>query len=973
MKNTFKLNQKYFGFELISEEMIEDIHSITRIFKHEKSGAELIYISNDDDNKSFCINFKTPPTSDNGIAHIMEHSVLCGSKNYQVKDPFMSLVNSSLNTFLNAMTFSDKTMYPFASQNSKDFKNLLGIYLDAVFYPNLLTDPTVLHQEGWHYHLEKETDELEYRGVVYGEMQGAFSSPESVLSSKTQSSLYPDTCYKNESGGIPAAIPSLTQKEFETFHQTYYHPSNAKLFIYGNGDIEAHLKFIDENYLNDFEKIEINPEIKIQATFSSISENEYNYPVPENLEIEDQYFISYNFATSGAQNSRDILALNILKSVLFDSPASPLKKAILKENLAMDFGSTFDDNILQPYFSLYLKKCKLEAKEKFTKIIEAELKKIVENGIDKELLKSTISKKEFQLREADYQSFPKGLFYAISVMTSWNYDQDPTVFLKFEEDLKFIWDNLETGYFEAFITKHFLENSHKSIVILKPEKNLVEKKSKDLKDDLAKFKANCSKEELDKIITETKTLLKKQNTPDSPEQIASMPTLELSDLNKKTEKLPLIESNIDDTKLLLHEVNANGIGYLDMYFDLKGLDEEELHYLSFLTALLGKLDTENYNYSDLSNKINIETGGISFNEVVLSKNNSDDYAIKHTIQSKVLMNKFDNLLELISEIIFTTKFDNKEKIHELLKKQKSTFDYYFLAAGHSIAITRLSSYYSKTGKLADIMKNVEQFKFIRNLLQDFEANFENIQKNLEAVIKKIYNKNGLIISFSAEKDDLKFSDKIANFTKKLPHIEYKNAEIDFDFSVKNEAIPTPGNILFVAQGYNFSKLDYNYSGGLKVIQTAMGVDYLTQQIRVIGGAYGAFSNFSRSGDSYFCSYRDPNLVQTLETYKGISNYLHSTDLDDRSLLNFIIATIGKMDKPLTPSMKGHRAAIHYLIDYTFEDAQKERDEIINFKKDEIPHFADLIKKVIDQNYYCVVGNSAKISEHEDLFESKIEI
>lgn len=969
----YKLGEVYHGFKLTEMEDINDIHSAYKIFTHEKSGAQLFYLSNDDNNKVFDISFKTPPKSSNGIAHIMEHSVLCGSKNYPVKDPFMSLVSSSLNTFLNAMTFSDKTMYPFASQNDKDFMNLLGIYLDAVFYPNLLNDSTILHQEGWHYHLESEKENLGIRGVVYGEMQGAFSSPESVLYSENQRSLFPDTCYAYDSGGIPENIPELTQEEFVEFHQNYYHPSNAKIYLYGNGNIDEHLKFIDEKYLSNFDRIEINPEIELQKPFAKAKEKVVNYPIPLNAPTDNQYYISLNYATEGMPESKDLLAMEILKSCLFDLPSSPLRKAINKANIAMDFGSQFDSFTYQPYFSVFLKKCSIDVKEKFIEIVETELQKLVKDGIDKELLKSAISKKEFQLREADFRSFPKGLFYALNVINQWNYDFDPVTELRFEDDLKFIWDNISSGYFEKLLERLFLSNTHQSILILQPEPGLAEKKSAALKSDLSALQESWDDAKIKEVIKQTSDLQTKQNTPDSPEALAKMSVLELSDIKTEARKLPLQESEISGVKTLLHNVNANGIGYLNLFFDLQGLNLEELKHFSLLTALLGNLDTENYSYSELSNQINIFTGGISFSEAIYAKIHSQDYVLKHTINGKVLMKNFAKLLKLIEEIILHTKFADKNKIYEIIKSQKSAMDSQLLRAGHAVAITRLMSYYNEHGKLNDELKNIGYLQFLNNILDDFENKFEQLQAKLIAIFEKVYSKTNLIISFSAEEEDLAQTEPLQNFIDKLPNHRLSPVKLDLDVSVKNEAIPTAANVQYVAQGFDFKKLGFEYDGALMVINTAFSVDYLIQKIRVMGGAYGAFGNMNITGESYFASYRDPNLAETLQVFQNLPEYLKGLKMTKRMLTNFIIATIGKIDKPLTPSMIGLRAAIHYLTGMTQEDIQANRNQIINFDESKLAYCIELLEKGLQEKIFCVVGNAEKIAENESLFSSKLEL
>ncbi|MBZ9625886.1 insulinase family protein [Clostridium sp. FP2] len=972
----FTIGSTYHGFKLIQEKNIEELNSVTRLFEHEKSGARLLHLENDDDNKVFSIGFRTPPKSSNGLPHILEHSVLCGSRKFPTKEPFVELIKGSLNTFLNAMTFSDKTIYPLASKNEKDFFNLMDVYLDAVFYPNLYSQPEILMQEGWHYELENKEDKLSYKGVVYNEMKGAFSSPEGCLMRKIQESLFPDTSYGVESGGDPEFIPDLTQEEFVEFHKKYYHPSNSYIFLYGDGNIDKELQFISEKYLNDFDRIPVDSAIQLQKPFSSMSELKIDYPISSEDDEKDKSFLSMNFVSGDNISQPELhLAFEILEYLLLESAAAPLKRALVEADLGKDVFGSFDNSILQPVFSIVVKNSNEAKKEEFKEIVYTTLKNLVKDGIDKKLIEACINITEFKLREADLGGFPKGLFYYITSMDSWLYDKDPTMHLEYESYLSKIKAALTTNYFENLIEKYLINNTHSSMVILNGKKGLAEQKSKAVEEKLARYKASISDSEIEKIVQETKALKERQMTPDTVEVLETIPLLERSDIETTVEHLPLKEKDENGVKVLSHNIFTNKIAYINILFDAKKVDMELLPYVTLLSTLLGRVSTESTNYPDLSNEINIHTGGIHFTTEVYGDNeNFEKYSPKLVVKSKALVPKLPKLFDIMAEIINTTKFDEKKRLKELIQQLKSRQEMKILDRGHMAAAGRLTSYFSPASAYIEKTTGVSFYEFINDIERNFDNKADEIIENLNKVSELIFNKNNLIVSITGEEDIYTaFAAELPKIISILGQEELPDAKYDFALNKNNEGLLSSSDVQYVAKGYNFIKQGYAYSGKMLVLKTIASLDYLWNRVRVQGGAYGGFANLARSGNIVFVSYRDPNVSETLKAYDGICDYIGSFEASEREMTKYIIGTISELDSPLTPSMKGERATAYYIRGISEAQRQMERDEVLSTKSEDIKSFKSLLDDIIKENCFCVLGNENKLKDNKDIFTSLVNV
>lgn len=958
----------YNGFRLEEEKKVDDINSIAKIFYHEKSGARLFYLGNDDDNKVFSISFRTPPEDSTGVAHIVEHSVLCGSRQFPLKEPFVELVKGSLNTYLNAMTFPDKTMYPVASRNEKDFRNLMNVYLDAVFYPNIGKCPETLMQEGWHYELDDKEGEITYKGVVYNEMKGVFSSPDAILDQKIFEVLFPQTAYGVESGGDPDDIPKLTQEQFVNFHEQYYHPANSYIFLYGDLDIEENLKFLNEAYLSNFEKINVTSKITAQPAFAQKIEKTFDYPIAPDDSMEDKTFMSMNFVLGQATDSEKCLAFQILEYLLLETPAAPLKKVLIEAGLGKDVVGTFVRSILQPTFGIIVAGTNEEEKEKFTHVVEEELKRLVIEGIDKKLIEACINIFEFTLREANYGSRPTGLVYNIKCMDSWLYDESPLLHLEYTTILEKIKSGLTTDYFEQLIKKYLLNNNHQALVILRPKHGLIEKKDEEVRQQLAKYKASLSATEIDKLIEQTAQLRRSQQTPDSPEALATIPLLDLTDIETQAEELPLIKKDEMDVPVLLHSLYTNEIAYVNMYFDTHLVPQEHLPYVYLLAEILGKVATKEYDYAALSNEVNIHTGGIGFDVTVYTENENDEnYLPKFVVKGKSLVEKIPKLFTLFEQIVAQSKFSDSKRMQELIQEIKSNWDMNLFRRGQQLATNRVLSYFSPIAKYNEIGM-LPFYGFIADLEKNFAAKSAELCTILAEVSKLIFNKENLLVSVTVEeKNYLKFRESFSDFHKCLAAEKAPIAQYNFDNTLSNEGLMTAGKVQYVVKGANFRKLGYPYTGSLKVLETILRYDYLWTRVRVQGGAYGGFAKFERNGNMVFGSYRDPNLKETLTVYDEMPVYLREFAVDQREMTKYVIGTMSQLDAPLTSSQKGERATNQYIRKISQIKIQEERNQILATKQADISKLSGLVEEAMKQNYLCVFGNEQKIKENQNLF------
>lgn len=958
------------GFSLLQDSSVPELNGTASLYEHEKSGARLLHLGNDDDNKVFSVFFRTPPEDSTGVAHILEHSVLCGSKKFPCKEPFVELMKGSLNTFLNAFTFSDKTGYPVASRNEKDFFNLMDVYLDAVFHPNIYERPEIFLQEGWHYSLPGKDAALRYNGVVYNEMKGAFSSPEQILYRRIEQSLFPDTPYGVESGGDPDDIPALSYEQFLDFHKTYYHPANSYIFLYGNGDIKRQLAFLNDSYLDTFSRLAIDSAIPLQAPFSKLQHLTDSYPVGEDEELTEKAFFAMNFATVEVTDAETVLGLTILNRILLQTAASPLKKALIDAGIGKDVTGHFDTDIRQPVLSIIAKHADSSQETEFVNCIKKTLGKEIENGLSEKLVDASINNIEFQLREADYHSFPKGLVYAIQCMSTWLYDGDPLAPLRYEQHISAIKAKAKNGYFEKLIRTMLLDNPHASLVTLLPEQGLNSKKETNLKEKLATLKAQFSPQDLDTLEIKTKNLGEYQQAADTPQDLATIPLLELSDINAKAERLPLDEKDGAVTTLF-HPIFTHDISYVDLYFDTASVPEKLIPYLALLDQVMGRMNTSRYDYISLSNELNIHLGDISFSAHCFSEyKNRDVYHPKFIVSAKALTTKTDKMTGLIEEVILHSDFSDRRRLQEIVREIRSHLEMQIMQSGHIYARRRIASYLTARGYFQEQLSGIAFYLFIKDLDENFSEKAGTIIEALGQTAELVFHRRNALVSITAAQNDLKKIDtSISGIINNCPDSTQAQVEQNMMQEVKNEGFIIPGQVQYVAKGTNLGTEGLLYDNRLLLLQTILGTDYLWNNVRVMGGAYGAAAKFLHDGTVYFSSYRDPNLADTLKIYNAVPHFVRSFAPDEREMRKYIIGTIGRLDAPLTPSMKGESATEDFISHIGQDDIQQERDDILSATPEDLTFFADPLEDAMSKGICCTIGSEAKIRENEELFDS----
>ena len=966
-----KQKKLLYGFQLIDKKEIKEIKVTAYRYQHLQSGAELMHYECDDDNKVFMIGFKTVPEDNTGCPHIMEHSVLNGSKNFPAKSTFMELVKGSMNTFVNALTFTDMTCYPVASTNNKDFINLMRVYLDAVFFPNIYNEPNILHQEGWHLELTSEDAPLKYKGVVYNEMKGALSSPENSINRKSRQAQFPDTPYGFESGGDPEAIPELTYEKFIAFHQKYYHPANSKITLYGDMDIEETLKIIDEEYLSQFEDNNEKVQIPLQKPFGKTKVLKMEIPVEEGKDIEDQYYLALNWTYGQITDKYLSQTLKALAEMLMDTPASPLKKAIQVSGYAKDSTIVVEDDILQPTVFLLCKQVKKENIEPLTKLIKQELKRIVKEGLDKKLIEAVINKMEFNLREAQYRFYPRGLIYALNSQGLWMHNGNPVDKLAFEPMLKELRKGLKEPYFEELIEKAILNNKHSSQITFVPVPGLIQKMEQETAEKLAALKKKMTKKEIAKLIEFNKKLIQWQQEPETKENLEKIPMLSLSDLNPEAKHYPTEEDIWNDIKLLKHPANTNGIVYFKSYFDLAHAEEEDLPWIKLYTQLVEWMNSENYSYAKRSTEIDSNTGGIYLDIALYnSYQTPDDILPKILLRGKAVKNKFGKLMELASDFALKPLFDEPERLKKLLAELKAKSEAMLPFKGHTIAIQRMLKPLSQIYHWIDITNGLGYYHFLCDLVSSMDSAIDEIMEELNWIKKTFFTTHNMIISITADEDIIPSAiEKLGTFADNVSTEAFAPVESHFAVRQFNEGIYAPVQVQFCAKGGNFFRKGFSYSGKLRVLNNILRSSYLYQELRVKGGAYGNMSDFTLGGYLYFVSYRDPNLRETLEVYNTIPEFLRNFDCDKREFDKYIIGEISSLDFPLTPEGIGDKADEDYITGFTFEDRQQIRDEVLSAKIEDMRNYAELIEAVMSKNHYAVFGSESKVKEAADLFDA----
>ncbi len=959
-------------YEILDEHRVEDVQSDGFILRHKKSGARIAILSNNDDNKVFYIGFRTPPEDETGVPHIIEHTTLCGSKKFPVKDPFIELAKGSLNTFLNAMTYPDKTVYPVASCNDQDFKNLMDVYLDAVFNPNITKYEEIFKQEGWHYELTGKDDELKINGVVYNEMKGAYSSPDEVLSSQIYRSLFPDNTYSKDSGGNPEYIPKLTYEAYLDFYHKYYHPSNSYIYLYGDMDVVERLEWLDKEYLSLYDYKKVNSEINKQPAFDEIKNVEAQYSITMDDSQENKTYLSYNRVVGDTLDEMLYQAFDVLDYALVSSPGAPVKQALIDAGIGDDVYGSYDAGILQPVFSFVAKNANASQADEFESIIENTLKEVVKTGINKEALLAGINSSEFKFREADFGQFPKGLLFGLNCLDSWLFDDmKPFIHLECLGTFAKLRKAVDTDYFEKLIQEYLLDNTHGSSVTVKPKRGLGNEREEALAKELSNYKASLSDEEIKKLIEDTEHLKKYQEEPSSDEDLRKLPMLTRADMKKNAMAFSNIEDELLDVKVVRHDIESNGIDYISFLFDAGDFAQSELGYLGFFTNALGLVSTEKYSYTDLANATNIYTGGISTGTAshpdIKDRNN---FVFKLEVKLKVLEKNLDKALELMEQMLLSSDFTDTKRLGELVAQIKARLQANLSSSGHLVAAMRSMSSFSRYALYQDELKGVAFYRSICRIEKELSESPKNVSDKLAAIAKKLFARNRMLISFTGNNEA--YGNAKPSLEKVIAGFDKMSAignQAEVHFNTAKEAFIDASQIQYVAKTGDFICEGYEYTGALRLLRIILSYDYLWINVRVKGGAYGCMNTFLRSGESYFVSYRDPNLSDTLDVYDRIPEYIKSFSPDERDMTKYIIGTFSALDTPMNPEAKGSRSLSAYLEGITYEQIQKERNEILNAQPEDIRRLADLVEAVLKKDSICVIGNENMIKESAGLFEN----
>ncbi|MGY3776449.1 insulinase family protein [Helcococcus sueciensis] len=950
-------------FNLLEDRYLKNEQAQALVFEHIETKAKVFIMSNEDDNKLFGIGFRTPPKNSNGVCHIIEHAVLNGSKKYTTKEPFMDMIKGSLNTFLNAMTYSDKTIYPVASRNDKDFKNLTDVYLDAVFNPRARKDEKIFRQEGWRYNLED--DELTYKGVVYNEMRGAMSSQESQVYQNIYKELMPDTIYAFNSGGDPYIIPSLTYDDFNDFYDEFYHPSNSYIFLYGDMDYESYLECIHNEYLSNYEYRKIDSELIPQEKFNSTRYSVNYINTTKDVNPKDS-FVSYSTIIGDARDSKIRILSEVLTQALIENESSPLRQKLLSSGI-LDVIISASGNQLESVFSIIAKNIDVDDRDKFVELIEDELKNIVETGIDKELILSELNNYKFQLREKGGYS-TKGIVYFTMAFDSWLYDKSPIEAIDIEDDLTYIEENIDNGIFEKFIKENILESNHKSIVSHIPIKGLNDQKDEEVRKQLENLKNSLSEREKEEYIQRRIEMDDFQSRNNTDEEKATIPMLEKNDVSTKVEKIDREVLDMNDYTILKHNLPTSGIDYIDLAFDIDHITSpEDILYTSLLTGILGAIDTENYNFSDLNKKVLLNTGGIGFNMSQFNIYQKNEISRKLIMSTKIFTENIENSIEIIEEIINKTKFDNLDKIKEIILLIKASNEISLYQRAHVMMMNRAVSNHLPYMKYGEFINGVDFYQFIKEIS---DKDMKEVSEKLENVYNKVFNRKNLIINIGSTFENESLIPEIEKLASSIDYKEFIKTEFEFTPNKKHEGFKTSADVNYVSYG---NKLNMEYNSKFTVLNNLVSTEYLYTEIRAKGGAYGSGMLTSINNNFATYSYRDPNLQRTIDIYNKIPEFLESIRVTEEDLLPYIIGAVGKIDPPRTERTKSFFDMSQFITGLTNETVEK---MIVNALETDIVTLkltTPKIKEMLDTASLAVLGNSQIIEINKDMFDEIIEL
>ena len=949
------------GFELLREEDIPELKSKGKLYRHVQSGAELLSLENEDENKVFGITFRTPPTDSSGTPHIMEHSVLCGSRKYPVKAPFVQLMKGSLNTFLNAFTYPDRTCYPVASQNLKDFYNLVDVYLDAVFYP--LITPETLKQEGWHYELEEADGPISYKGVVFNEMKGVFSSPEGVLEENTQHAVFPDNIYRHNGGGDPAKIPGLTYKAFTEFHQTYYHPSNARIFFYGDDNPSQRLVLLNQ-VLQQFQAIKVASEIDLQPRFSQPRQFSFPYEVSAD-ENEQKSYVTVNWLLTESSDPQLRIGLSILNEILIGTAASPLRKALIDSSLGEDLvGGGLGDELRQVTFGAGLKGVAKEDQTRVEPLMLDTLQQLVSGGIDSATVAAALNTIEFQLRENNTGSYPRGLIVMLRALTTWVYDRDPFTLLHLDNPLAAIQQKIQAGepYFENLINTWLLDNPHRVTVTLEPDVHLAQQRAKDEQTRLDAVRARMSPAELQQVLADTVELKRLQEKTDSPEALATIPTLTLADLDREPRKIPTAVLAGKTVKTLYHDLFTNGILYLDLGFNLHSLPQEWLPFVPLFGRALTEMGTADLSYVELIQRIGQNTGGIFTHNLISSAPGRADSEAWLVMRAKAMASQAAKLVDIVQDILLKVNFDDQERFRQMVLEEKASMESGLVNAGHRVVSLRLKASFNEAGWISEKMGGVSYLLFLRQLVNQIETDWAGVLRCLDGIRTRLVNRSGMIANVTLDAPNWAgASASLDAFFAALPAAPFQAEPWQTQQPALSEGLTIPSQVNFVGKGGSLFEAGYQLDGSILAVLQVLNTSWMWEKVRVQGGAYGGFAGFDiHSGYFSYLSYRDPNLLSTLQSYDQTPDFLRQNEIDPSELLKSIIGAIGDLDAYQLPDAKGYTGLTRHLLGLSDEWRQNFRTQLLDTRPSDFKALVDGLQAVADKGRVVVLGAAEPI-------------
>lgn len=955
-----------YGFQLISSSELKEINGYANLYKHVKSGLTMLHLDCADTNKAFAMSFCTPPANSTGVPHILEHSVLAGSDKYPVREPFVELMKGSLNTFLNAFTASDWTMYPVASQNMQDFLNLTDVYMDAVLNPLIHSVPEIFRQEGWHY--EINDDKLSINGVVYNEMKGAMSSPDSVVLQQLETTLF-DNCYGVNSGGDPAEIPELSYEAFCAFHRKLYHPSNALMFLYGDMELDKVLAMAD-GYLSGYE-VATREKVLSATKLASPKSVTGTYPINAGEDPTGKAFYCRGYVMEN-RDEKELAAMRIIVDALFNAEAAPVKRAIMQSGLCGNMGASFSNEIKHPLVHIMLSDVKAESFDELTHIVDSTIAGIAENGLDKKLLEACMNRCEFELREEpDY--FPKGVMLAMSAASGYIHDNDPLSMLRYEDVLKSLRAELDGNYFAELIKKYFIDNTWQAISMLLPEPGLGEKKEAETAEKMAKLYASLTDEEKAKIADEQARLKKRQSTPDSEEALMTIPQLKLDEAGDGPAPTEAEEVQLMSVPTLVNDMFTSGISYASLLFDASCLTAEEIPYAGLICELMGKLSAGEYGFEQLSTELMLNTGDVYANLSAFNRAGEKETHPYVMLNMKALTHKLQDAMGVIKAMLTDTHYNDRARLNELISATAADNRNALVASGNMVAILRVGSYFNASRMYAELAGGLSYYEFIKKLAAADETEMTKHIAMLEAVAAKLFCKANLSIMLSGKEEQLAAAkEAFSGVIDALRDGEKQDNRPAFTAEAKNEGIMTPSDVQYCAEGYDMAELGFEYDGATAVMKTIVSTDYLWNRVRVLGGAYGAHFIVNPSGQLIFSSYRDPNLENTYKVYDGMAEYLEGFDPSRREMDKYILGTLQELDAPKKGLRAHYNAFVNYITGYTKEAQQRVRREVIAAESEDIRAKAALARAVMDKHFICTVGNSEKIKAAKDIFTNIID-